>query len=81
MNEDNVEKANRVRAGHIEAHEKRKMYFLDKLKQFKDYKERRLKDEIKERERQESLIMDMEEKEKALLERLSVSEKFRLKCQ
>lgn len=38
MNEDNVEKANKVRAGHIEAHEKRKMYFLDKLKQFKDYK-------------------------------------------
>lgn len=26
--EDNIEKANRVRADHIEAHEKRKVYFL-----------------------------------------------------
>jgi hypothetical protein len=57
------------------------MYFLDKLKQFKDYKERKLRDEIKERERQETMIMEMEEKERMLLERLSVSEKFRLKCQ
>jgi hypothetical protein len=38
MNEENAEKANKVRLDHIEAHEKRKVYFLDKLKQFKDYK-------------------------------------------
>ena len=44
MNEENAEKANKVRAGHIEAHEKRKVYFLDKLKQFKDIKERKLQD-------------------------------------
>ena len=37
-NEDAAEKANKVRSGHIEAHEKRKMYFLEKLKQFKDFK-------------------------------------------
>ena len=57
MNEENAEKANKVRAGHIEAHEKRKLYFLDKLKQFKDIKERKLNDEIRERERQENLIL------------------------
>ena len=37
-NEDAAEKAHKVRSGHIEAHEKRKMYFLEKLKQFKDFK-------------------------------------------
>lgn len=42
--EDNIEKANKVRSGHIQAHQKRKLYFLEKLKQFKDYKERRLKE-------------------------------------
>ena len=36
---------------------------------------------MRERERQESIIADLEEKERALLERLSVSEKFRMKCQ
>ena len=36
---------------------------------------------MRERERQESIIADLEEKERTLLERLSVSEKFRMKCQ
>ena len=36
---------------------------------------------MRERERKESIIADLEEKERALLERLSVSEKFRMKCQ
>lgn len=51
-NEDAAEKANKVRSGHVEAQEKRKMYFLDKLKQFKDFKEKKLSEEIRERERQ-----------------------------
>ena len=42
--EDNTEKANRIRFDHIEAHEKRKLYFLDKLKQFKNFKEHKLKE-------------------------------------
>jgi hypothetical protein len=70
-----------VRIDHIEAHEKRKLYFLDKLQQFKQYKEQKLKEELRDRERQEMIIGDLEEKERILLERLSVSEKFRLKCQ
>lgn len=70
-----------MRIEHIDAHEKRKMYFLDKLQQFKHFKEQKLKEELKERERQEMMISDLEEKERVLLERLSVSEKFRLKCQ
>jgi hypothetical protein len=70
-----------VRIEHVEAHEKRKMYFLDKLQQFKQYKEQKLREELKERERQEMVISDLEEKERMLLERLSVSEKFRAKCQ
>lgn len=36
--EENAERANKVRVEHIEAHEKRKMYFLDKLQQFKQIK-------------------------------------------
>ena len=47
---------------HIEAHEKRKLYFLDKLQQFKQFKEQKLKEELKERERQEMMISDLEEK-------------------
>lgn len=73
VTEDNIEKANKVRSDHIEAHEKRKLYFLEKLKQFKDFKEKKLQEEIKSRERQESLILELEEKEKILLERLSIS--------
>ena len=42
--QDAAEKANKVRSTHIEAHEKRKMYFLEKLKQFKDFKEKKLSD-------------------------------------
>ena len=60
--EEASEKAHRVRSDHIEAHEKRKMYFLDKLKQFKDLKERKLTEEIRGRERQEYMVMEMEEK-------------------
>ena len=41
---------------HIDAHEKRKLYFLDKLQQFKHFKEQKLKEELKERERQEMMI-------------------------
>jgi hypothetical protein len=47
---------------HIDAHEKRKLYFLDKLQQFKQFKEHKLKEELKERERQEMMISEMEEK-------------------
>lgn len=81
LREENADKANRIRMDHIDAHEKRKLYFLDKLQQFKHFKEQKLKEELKERERQEMMITEMEEKERVLLERLSVSEKFRLKCQ
>jgi hypothetical protein len=49
MKEENAEKANRIRMEHIEAHEKRKLYFLDKLQQFKQFKEHKLKEELKER--------------------------------
>ena len=51
-----------MRLEHIDAHEKRKLYFLDKLNQFKQFKEQKLKDELRERERQESMIADLEEK-------------------
>jgi hypothetical protein len=81
MREENADRANRIRMDHIDAHEKRKLYFLDKLQQFKQFKEQKLKEELRERERQEMMINEMEEKERVLLERLSVSEKFRLKCQ
>ena len=59
LKEENAEKANRVRIDHIYAHEKRKMYFLDKLQQFKQFKEHKLKEELRERERQESMISDL----------------------
>lgn len=49
------------------------MYFLDKLQQFKQFKEQKLKEELRERERQELMISELEEKERILLERLSVS--------
>lgn len=48
-NEEASEMANKVRTGHIEAHEKRKVYFLEKLRQFKDIKEKKLYDEIRQR--------------------------------
>ena len=57
------------------------MYFLEKLKQFKSFKEEKLHEEIKQRERQENMIQDLEEKERVLLDRLSNSERFRMKCQ
>ena len=44
LKEENAERANRVRIDHIEAHEKRKLYFLDKLQQFKQYKEQKLRE-------------------------------------
>jgi hypothetical protein len=37
-------KANKIRADHVEAHEKRKLYFLEKLKQFKDFRQRKLQE-------------------------------------
>lgn len=49
MKEENSEKANKIRMDHIEAHEKRKLYFLDKLQQFKNFKEQKLKEEVRER--------------------------------
>ncbi len=52
MMEENAEKANKVRIEHIEAHQKRKVYFLDKLQQFKQFKQHKLKEELRERERQ-----------------------------
>ena len=38
LKEENADKANKIRMDHIEAHEKRKLYFLDKLQQFKQFK-------------------------------------------
>lgn len=62
MHEENAERANRIRIEHIDAQQKRKMYFLDKLQQFKQFKEQKLKEELKERERQEMMIGQLQEK-------------------
>lgn len=44
LREENADRANRIRMDHIDAHEKRKLYFLDKLQQFKHFKEQKLRE-------------------------------------
>lgn len=79
--EDNFEKANKVRHEHLQLQEKKRIYILDKLKNFKDIKEEQLKLEMKVREQHESKIQELEQKEALLLDRLNMSERFKMKCE